>query len=211
MSKLVRFARTQGAKDKKKRKSRLLRNIAMGVGGAALLGGGAYLGRGKIAGLMGKGKPKPAATKVPYSQMTKEELNKLTSKQRLELRRNALQKNPSASESMETIKINRDGTNDLSSPERLADARDKMAWQKDSKMFKIPRTDDEINREIQKGINRERGTYRVLRKSRAMRIKDEVAELRKKGAYYQSGLRLTNFRQHKSTMMSLASFNRKWK
>lgn len=74
MSKLARFARSKGAKDKKKRKSRLLRNIAMGVGGAALLGGGAYLGRGKIAGLMGRGKPKPAATKVPYSQMTKEEL-----------------------------------------------------------------------------------------------------------------------------------------
>ena len=28
---------------------------------------------------------------------------------------------------------------------------------------------------------------------------------------YLSGLRLINFRQHKSTMMSLASFKRKWK
>lgn len=211
MSKLARFARTKGARDKNKRRSRMLRNIAIGLGGTALLGGAAYLGRGKIAGLMGRGKPKPAATKVPYSQMTKEELSGLTSRQRLELRRNALEKSPSALDAMETIKVNRDATNYLSSPERLADIRDSMAWQKDGKRFRIPRTDDEINQEIQESIIRNRESYRSLRKSRAKKIKDEVAELRKKGAYYQSGTVLSKFSQHKSTMMSLASFNRKWK
>jgi hypothetical protein len=43
--KLIKFGR---GKDKKKRKSRLLRNVLLGVGGAGLLGAGLYLGtRGK--------------------------------------------------------------------------------------------------------------------------------------------------------------------
>lgn len=40
---LARFARKKGSKDKKKRRRRLLRNIALGLGSAGALAGGAYL------------------------------------------------------------------------------------------------------------------------------------------------------------------------
>jgi hypothetical protein len=63
------YARTLGAKDKKKRKSNLLRNVAIGAGGLALAGGLGYLalrGKGKPSGgsspLSGSSSPSPSTT-----------------------------------------------------------------------------------------------------------------------------------------------------
>jgi predicted site-specific integrase-resolvase len=183
MSKLARFARPKGAKDKKKRKSNLLRNIAIGAGGTALLSSAAYLGRGKIAGLMSKGKPKPGVTKVPYSQLSKEELLSMGGKGRINARKAVVSRTS----------------------------------QKDDLKYGVtPNSVDDFENinAINNAINTNRPGFtkemlRKMKKEKAVRIKAYADRLRKEGAYYSSSSQTTNF--HESTMMSLASFNRKWK
>ena len=184
-------------RDRVKRKSRgnLLRNAAIGVGGLALAGGLGYMA------LRGKGKSVtktivPKNQPLSYSQLTKEELKKLTSKQRLDLRKkailNELGTNNNAIEEMNMMR--------QSYPLR-ADAAHKKQFINDERLDfytkTVKGTREEHLKDFEKDYldttNRQKEQAKQLMKLKANKVKRAVQNLKSKGAYYSSYLNLNNF------------------
>jgi hypothetical protein len=182
-------------RDRTKRKSRSLRNAAIGVGALAVAGGLGYMA------LKGKGKSvtQPIVPKnqpLSYSQLTREELKKLTSKQRLDLRRKAI--------------LNELGTNDnaidemnmmrQSYPLRTDAAHKKQFINNERLDFytkNVKGTREEHLKDFEKDYlnttNRQKEQTKQLMKLKANKVKRAVQSLKSKGAYYSSYLTLNNF------------------
>ena len=181
-------------RDRVKRKSRgnLLRNTALG---ALAIGGLGYMA------LRGKGKSVtktivPKNQPLSYSQLTKEELKKLTSKQRLDLRKkailNELGTNNNAIEEMNMMR--------QSYPLR-ADAAHKKQFINDERLDfytkTVKGTREEHLKDFEKDYldttNRQKEQAKQLMKLKANKVKRAVQNLKSKGAYYSSYLNLNNF------------------
>ncbi len=168
MSKLARFARPKGAKDKKKRKSNLLRNIAIGAGGTALIGSAAYLGRGKIAGLMGRTKKSSPQGVAP---------------------------DPVA-------------TTRVSSRQRRLNREKELRWE-----GKKPGTDSyylDLDRRRFADTNR---AYYQAKKTNSPKLEELAGDKAMYEDWFRGDVKRLRAKNPAiySTMMSLASFNRKWK